>query len=62
MKKEVFTKGRREIHLGELIDALFTEAENVYSEPAERKVAVYAALNDLLSRVLNHRHRITLKV
>jgi len=47
--------------LGDLIVALFDEANSVVSEPVERKVMVYAALKHLLRTQAGSTHRITLQ-
>ncbi|PWT89183.1 MAG: hypothetical protein C5B54_09360 [Acidobacteria bacterium] len=58
-------KGRsnpKRFSLGELIFALFEEAKNVTSQPAEQKVMVYMALKDLLSRRVRSRKPIALQI
>lgn len=57
MKRQTETK----YSLGELIVALFDEANAVVSRPAERKVMVYAALKHLLRKQVHSAHRIALQ-
>jgi hypothetical protein len=47
--------------LGDLIVALFDEANAVVSQPVERKVMVYAALKHLLTKQVRSTHRIALQ-
>lgn len=51
----------RKYSLGDLIVALFDEANRVVSLPVERKVMVYAALKHLLRNKVHSTHRIALQ-
>lgn len=51
-------RSRTTVSLGELIYVLFQEAGKVTPEPAEQKLMVYAALQDLLTNVLRPKHPI----
>jgi len=44
--------------LGDLIAALFEEADKVCSQPSEQRLIVYAPLKDLLSRKVTSEHPI----
>ena len=57
MKKE--TNNR--YSLGDLIAALFEEANKLSLRPVEQKVMVYAALKHLLGRQVHSKHRIALQ-
>ncbi len=57
MKSKVGTK----YSLGDLIVALFDEANKVVSRRVERKVLVYAALKHLLMKKVHSAHRIALQ-
>lgn len=57
MNRQVKTK----YALGDLIVALFDEADAVVSRPIERKVMVYAALKHLLRKQVRTAHRIALQ-
>lgn len=47
--------------LGDLIVALFDEANALVSRPLERRVMVYAALKHLLRKQVHSTHRIALQ-
>jgi hypothetical protein len=57
MKKQTKTM----YSLGDLIVALFEEANKVVSQRVERKVMVYAALKHLLMKQVHSTHRIFLQ-
>jgi len=44
--------------LGDLIAALWEEADKVSTQPSEQRLIVYAALKDLLSKKVSSRHPI----
>jgi hypothetical protein len=55
-------KMKNKSSLGELIAALFEEANKVSTDRLEQKVIVYAALKDLLLRNINSKHPIILQI
>jgi hypothetical protein len=57
MKKETKTK----YSLGDLIVALFEEANKLSLQPVEQKVMVYAALKHLLRKQISCKSRIALQ-
>jgi len=57
MKRQTETR----YSLGDLIVALFDEANQVVSKRVERKVLVYAALKHLLMKQVSSAHRISLQ-
>jgi len=57
MKKQTKTM----YSLGDLIVALFEEANKVVSQPVERKVMVYTALKHVLMKQVRSTHRIVLQ-
>jgi hypothetical protein len=57
MNRQVKTK----YALGDLIVALFDEANAVVTQPIARKVMVYAALKHLLTKQVRSAHRIALQ-
>ena len=57
MKKE----NRTMSSLGDLIVALYEEADQVSAQPVERKVMVYAALKHFLSKYGGSKHQIVLQ-
>jgi hypothetical protein len=52
----------KDYRLGDLIVALFEEANKISSQPEEVKIMVYAALKDLLTRRIASRHHIVFQL